>query len=238
MRRREICVYLGAIFAGGIGVMEKANAEAWVIEDGLSEMTPVYIMTHKHGEDFAFVRANFWYWEAKKSVKLITPGAISVNGVDLNAEITPGGISYVGNVPLFDGKFAFKLARLNHQSIEHIFELPSLDIEIPKSYRPPEPVKVPIRYGSPAVVDDAFVMNIKFPEREFSLKGQIGIDEIDFFPIIKVPLPAGRFEANVFRQRRIPLKDISNATKTGWAVASNSRNFTIEVDVPQLKIIP
>jgi hypothetical protein len=214
-----------------MGIMNKSNAESWVIDDGISQITPIYTMTHTYDTDFTFVRADFWFWEAKKSVKLQATSAISVNGVELKGEPgLRGTITYVGKVPITEGKLTFKLIRSPNQTMEHSFELPALDIlEYPKSYRPHEPVRVPAKYMASSVGTTSFGMVIHTPQRDFDLKGHIGNDYIEFRPIIKVPLPVGTFEAKIYRQQQTPLRDVLDATKTGWAVASNGRNFKMEI---------
>ncbi|MNR39576.1 hypothetical protein D3C85_1577960 [compost metagenome] len=54
--------------------------------------------------------------------------------------------------------------------------------------------------------------------------------KIVFDPIHKkLELPAGSAKADIFRQQRTPLKNLSGDLQTGWAVASRSRDFKIEV---------
>jgi hypothetical protein len=231
MRRRDILLYLCAVFACNLGIMNNVNAASWVIDDGISEITPIYTMTHTYGQDFTFVRADFSYLTAKKTVKLQATGAISVNGVELKSEPGQSGtITYVGNIPLTEGKLTFKLVRSPTQMMEHSFELPILDVvAYPKSYRPHEPVRVPVRYVPSEVGTTVFNMVIHTSQRDFYFKSQIGSDYVEFLPIINVPLPAGTFEARIYRQQKTLLRDVSDANKTGWAGASNGRNFMIDV---------
>ncbi|BBB65692.1 hypothetical protein UNDYM_1439 [Undibacterium sp. YM2] len=211
--------------------MKNSNAEAWVIDDGESEITPIYTMTHTDGQDFTFVRADFWFWDSKKSIKLAPTGSITVNGIELKGESgLRGTITYVGKVPLTEGELTFKLIRNAKQSMTHTFVLPTLNIlEYPKSYKPHESIRVPVKHTLSALGKTTYDMIIRTPQREFDLTSQIQGDYLDFIPIIKLPLPVGIFEARIFKQHRTPLRDISDASKTGWAVASNGKNFKVEI---------
>lgn len=231
MKRRDICLYIGTALTGSLGVMKNSNAEAWVMDDGESEITPIYTMTHTDGRDFTFVRADFWFWEAKKSVKLSSTGSITVNGIELKGERdSKGTFSYVGNIPVTEGELTFKLVRNPSRTMAHSFDLPKLGIlEYPANYRPHEPIRVPVKYVPPALGKTTFDMIMHTPQRAFDLVSRIQGDYLEFMPIIKLPLPAGTFEATIFKQHRTPLRDISDASKTGWAVASNGRNFKIEI---------
>jgi hypothetical protein len=231
MRRRGIYFRFTVFIVSCFVIINSSHAEAWVVDDGVSEITPVYVMTHTQGQSYTFVRADFWNWETKKSVKLQTNGSISVNGIELKAESGQrGSITYVGNIPISEGIFTFKLTRSAQKIMEHIFETPPLNIsEFPKSYRPFDSLRVPVDY-KPTVGTTVYNMQIHFPQRNFDLTGNIKGTHIEFSPIIKVPLPSGTFEAAIYRQQRTPLRDISDATKTGWAVASNRKLFLIKVE--------
>ncbi|MEI7614051.1 MAG: hypothetical protein WCK63_14210 [Betaproteobacteria bacterium] len=218
---------LGVIFLA-VSQIAFANPETWVLDDGVTDITPVYVMTHSQENSFTFVRADFWFISAKKSVKLQESGSVSVNGVELRGEPSKG-YSYVGNIPVTEGKITFRVVRGEGQVLEHTFELPVLDIlEFPKTYQPYEPIQVPVKYTAASVGETVINMNIEVPGRNFPFNSRIAPDHVLLNPIIKVPLPKGTFSAKIYRQHRTPLKEISNS-KTGWAVATNSRSFTIDI---------
>lgn len=231
MKRRDISIYIGMALTGSLGVMRNSNAQSWVIDDAETEIMPVYVMTHTDGQDFTFVQADFWFPQTKKSVKLSSVGVITVNGIELKGERdSMGTYSYVGNIPVTEGILTFKLVRNQNKTMEHSFKLPALDIlDYPKSYTPHETIKVPLKYAVPAVDTIIFNMRIQTPQNVLNLNSKIRSDYLEFSPIIKVPLPVGTFEARIYKQERTPLKDISDASKIGWGVASNGRNFKIEI---------
>ncbi|MFZ6680948.1 hypothetical protein [Undibacterium sp. Tian12W] len=231
MKRRDIGIYIGMVLAGSLGIMSNSNAQSWVIDDAETEIMPIYTMTHTDGQEFTFVRAGFWFHETKKSVKLSSVGVITVNGIELKGEQgSTGTYSYVGNIPVTEGILTFKLVRNPNKTMEHSFKLPTLDIlDYPKSYTPYETIKVLLKYAVPAVDTTTFNMYIRTPQRTLDLNSKIRSDYLEFSPIIKVPLPTGTFEAKIYKQERTPLKDISDASKIGWGVASNGRNFKIEI---------
>lgn len=216
---------------GSLGIMRNSNAQSWVIDDTETEIMPVYVMTHTDGQDFTFVRADFWFPQTKKSVKLSSVGVITVNGIELKGERdSMGTYSYVGNIPVTEGILTFKLIRNPNKTMEHSFKLPTLDIlDYPKSYTPHETIKVPLKYAVPAVDTTVFNMRIQTPQNVLNLNSKIRSDYLEFSPIIKVPLPVGTFDARIYKQERTPLKDISDASKIGWGVASKGHNFKIEI---------
>lgn len=229
MKWRVRCLLLFAILAGSFSTNGTAGY-ALVVDDGTQELTPVYITTHTQGQNFTFVRAAFWVWDAKQSVELPASGEISVNGFKLKKEFSQGSFSYVGDVPVTGGKVTFRLVRGNGAVMEHSFELPLLDIpEYPKTYMPYASLRVPVRYGPPTPGETVIAMDLETPHLWFPFESRAEGDNVEFTPILHLNLPSGTYPATICRQQTIPLRDLSNATSTGWVVSSDVREFMIEI---------
>jgi hypothetical protein len=227
------------LLAGGLTgskAMTETNTQTQsrkVVDDGVSEITPVYVMTHNESEPYTFVRADFYFYDAKKDVEILPGASIKVNGVELQRD-PKELVSYIGNIPISRGLLTFEFARTPGKVIEHSFALPELEIiEFPRTYRAGETLTVRVNPRAPrtGVIRDAHRMAIYAGKIYYPFDQKLTVEqEIVFDPIHKkIELPIGSMKADIFRQQRTPLKNLSNEFQSGWAVASRSRDFKIEV---------
>ncbi|MCT8176735.1 hypothetical protein [Variovorax sp. CY25R-8] len=235
INRRDSLLLLAGGLTGSTAMTE-TNAQTQskkVVDDGVSEITPVYVMTHNESQSHTFVRADFYSYDTKKDVRLLPGASIKVNGFELQRD-PKELVSYIGKIPTSRGLLTFEFARTPGRVIEHSFALPELEIvEFPRTYRAGETLKVRVNPGPPRAggMRDTHRMaiyagNIYYPFDQKPAAEQ----EIVFDPIHKkIELPIGSVKANIFRQQRTPLKNISNEFQSGWAVASRSRDFKMEV---------
>ena len=233
MNRRETLMTmiggLGVVSASGCAVAQLADARM-VVDDGVSEITPVYVMTYTEGHSTVFVRADFYFFNDKKQVKLRDDGAIKVNGILLGKD-PKELISYIADVPAAE-VLTFEFVRSAGNVQRHSFTLPELHIvELPQQYAGVDPVRVPLLPGEVrnGVTEDSYLMTIYGRKGETRLKGErTSQSEISFRSVQYSASPPGSYRARIFRQQRTPLKNISDS-KTGWAVATRGYNFMIEV---------
>lgn len=237
-RRKSLTILAGTAVAGvgaastsGCAVGQPADSRM-VIDDGVTAITPVYVMTYTDGQPTAFVRANYYFFDAKKQVQLRADGSIKVNGV-LLARDPKELASYIGNIPVSES-FTFEFTRQAGRVIKHTFAMPQLEIvTLPRNFSRSVPIRVALKSG-PApvgVMEDKYRMSIsgRFGESRFS--GQLtGGSELIFESIQYSASPPGSYRADIYRQQRTALKDISD-NKTGWAVLSHGHNFLIN-EVP------
>jgi hypothetical protein len=215
--------------------IEGVAAQTWVYDDERTEITPVYLMVHKHGDDFTQVRANFWFVGDRKSVRLKPGNAVEVNGVQLDGEAIATGYSYLSKIPLNSSKLVFRFSRDGRKIHEHIFELPKFELlEAPKKYYPYESVKIVFRRQTEVAGVESIRLSFDIPDLEFPFGGVISGSTAELKPIFKLPLPTGSFPAEIFLQRRIPLAGVSEGVTSGWAVATYKRHFPIDIEKQQI----
>jgi hypothetical protein len=221
----------GCTFMTGKEMLEQSRL---VVDDGISEITPVYVMTRNESKSSTFVRADYYFYDAKKEVELSTGASIKVNGIALQPD-PKDKVSYIGNIPIPHGLLTFEFERTPGQIIKHSLAMPELDIvEFPKTYRVGENLTIAVNHRPPrpGVARDSYGLDILAGEGrgryDFAIE-EAGSPRMAFKPILNIGFPSGFYPAHLFRQQRTPLKDISSDLKTGWAVASMSRDFTIEV---------
>jgi hypothetical protein len=233
-RRKTLLFFISGL--SGCAAMTTTNIQGqsrMVVDDGISEITPVYVITHNESQSSTFVRADFYFYDAKKEVELQPGASIKVNGIELQHD--PKTLaSYIGNIPMPHGLLTFEFMRTPGKVIKHSFALPELDIaEFPNFYRVGEQLAIVVnpRASRPGVEKDIYGVDIQGNQGLYGFVSEpAGSLRMIFRPILKnVGFPSGLHEAHIFRQQRTPLKNLSNDLQTGWAVASRSRDFTIEV---------
>ena len=237
MNRRESLMTLASSALGGLGgasgcaAIAQVEDSRMVIDDGVTAITPVYAMTHTDGQPSVLVRADYYFFDAKKQVQLRKNGSIKVNGILLERD-SKELISYIGNIPVPSELMIFEFTRAAGQVARHSFALPQLEVsEYPRQYAGDGPVPVAVKPGlvRKGVMEDKFNMTIYGPIGESRFVGESeGQSQLSFRPIQMSTLPPGSYRARIFRQQRTALKDISDY-QTGWAVASHGHNFVIEV---------
>jgi len=232
-RRKSLLLLAGGL--SGCTAMTTTSTQAqskMVVDDGTSEITPVYVMTHNESQSSTFVRADFYFYDAKKDVELRPGASIKVNGIELQRD--PKELaSYIGTIPMPHGLLTFEFTRTPGKAIKHSFALPELEIvEAPKLYRVGEKLTITVNHRSPraGVASDTYNVDIRGNGRyTFATESSDG-SRIVFRPILKnVGFPSGPATAYIYRQQRTPLRDLSSDLQTGWAVASRSRDFAIEI---------
>ena len=232
-RRKSLLFLAGGL--SGCTAMTTTNSNAhskMIMDDGTSEITPVYVMTHNESQSSTFVRADYYFYDAKKDVELRPGASIRVNGIELQRD--PKELaSYIGNIPMPHGLLTFEFARTPGQVIQHSFALPELEIvELPTVYRAGEMLTVLVNPQPPraGVSNDRYGLYFHSSSGRFPFANHVAGDaRIIFKPVLNVGLTPESSKARIYRQQRTPLKDISNALQTGWAVASRSRDFKIEI---------
>lgn len=237
MNRRESLMTLAGSAVGGLGAASgcasavHADDSRMVIDDGVTDITPVYVMTYTDGQPSVFVRADYYFFDAKKQVQLRKEGFIKVNGILLERDAKEL-ISYIGNIPMPSELLTFEFTRATGQVSRHSFALPHLEVlAYPRQYAGDGPIRIAVSPGAvrKGVMEDKFSMTIYGPTGESRFIGENGgQSQLSFRSIQMSALPPGSYRARIFRQQRTALKDISDY-KTGWAVASHGHNFMIEV---------
>jgi len=233
--RREGLVLMAASLSACTTMNANPNTDSRMqIDDGISELTPVYVMTYLQGQPAAFVRADFFYQQVKKEIEIQPGGSIKVNGVALQRD-PKERVSYIGYIPLPFDLLTFEFTRASGQVFTHSFALPELNIlEYPKTYRAPDALIIPVRHRAPrvGVTRDVYGLTMNDPRGEvypFAIS-QVHDEKVEFDPILKkLGLSHGEASLHMVRQQRTVLKNISNAFQTGWAVASTSHDFKVEV---------
>lgn len=234
VNRRDSLLLLASGLSGCAPMTANTQAQSrMVVDDGTSKITPVYVMTYLEGQPATFVRADYYYIDAKKQVQLRPEGSIKVNGIPLQRD-PKELISYIAYTPLAPDLLTFEFTRSTGQVIKHSFALPELDIvELPKRYRAGEPLPMAINHRPPraGVMRDSYSLSIYASSGRYPLDSKAASANQVVFEAIhgQIRLPTESAQAHIFRQQRTPLKDISDALQTGWAVASRSRDFTIEI---------
>lgn len=232
MNRRESLMTLAMLGGGGMTgcAVTQPAAPRMVIDDGATEITPAYVVTYTDGQPTAFVRADFYFFDAKKEVQLRADGGIKVNGIQLDRD-PKELVSYIGNIP-FSETFTFELTRKAGLVIKHSLSLPQLEIlTLPRQYLGREPIRAIIRSAPTpkGVMEDSYSMAVSGRFGESRLKGKLaGTSDLTFEAVQHSASPPGRYLADIYRQQRTALKDISSS-KTGWAVLSHGKNFLIDV---------
>jgi hypothetical protein len=220
----------GCTFMTGKEMLERSSL---VVDDGISEITPVYIMTRNESQSSTFVRANYYFYDDQRRVELIPGASIKVNGIELQRD-PKALVSYIGNIPLPHELLTFEFERAPGQIIRHSFALPDLDVvEFPKTYRVGENLTIAVNHRPPrpGVERDSYGLELRRSDGgfyDFAIE-EAGSPRMVFKPLLEIGFPRGFYTAHLFRQQRTPLKNLSSDLQTGWAVASMSRDFAIEV---------
>lgn len=216
------------------------------MDDGAMELTPEYTIQHIQGKPYSDVYAAFTFIPQKKLVKLRAGDSLIVNGQAMQGIADEKGYYFQARIPVTEGNFTLTLTRASMPVMSHTFELPVLGIrEAPKVYKPYDTLLVPVKYVEPPkYVKDSYSLPIygpmlRFPldsktwkkdnQYEFERLPDIQNGAIVFKHITKRAPEPGRYRAEIFRQQRIILSEMSNASRTGWATLSNTLPFTIEV---------
>ena len=234
INRRNTLLSLASGLCGCTTMIENIQAQPkMVVDDGVSEITPVYVMTHNESQSSTFVRANYYFYDAKERVEL-RPGAfIKVNGIALQRD-PKALVSYIGDIPMPHDLLTFEFTRTPKKVIKHSFALPELDIvEFPSRYRVGDRLTVAVNNRSPrpGVAKDIYALDIRGDHGGYDFVSEpAGPPSMTFRPLIRnLKFPSGFYKAHFFRQQRTPLKDLSSDLRTGWAVASSSKDFKIQV---------
>lgn len=70
-RRRSLVLLAGGLSGCTVRTTTSIHAQSRVVvDDGRSEITPVYVTTHNERQFSTFVRANFYFHDDQKQVKL------------------------------------------------------------------------------------------------------------------------------------------------------------------------
>ena len=232
MNRRESLMTLAVLGGGGMTgcAVSQSTDPRMAIDDGMAEITPVYIVTYTEGQPTAFVRADFLLFDANKEVQLRADGVIKVNGIQLGRD-PKELVSYIGNIRVSE-TFTFELTRQTGRVTQHSFSLPQLEIvNLPRQYLGREPIRAVVRSAPipKGVMEDKYRMTVFGRFGESRLLGKLtGGSELIFEAGQHSASPPGRYRADIYRQQRTALKDISNS-KTGWAVLSHIQEFLIDV---------
>lgn len=212
--------------------MASDQPKTWAVDDGMTDITPSYTMTHTEGESFTFVRATFFYWQAKQYVELNSAGSITVNGELLTGiSEKPGAYSYTGKVVVSpSGTYRFDLARTAEKKLSHTFALPSLKlVEYPLKINRNAAIQARLAAGATLGPDENLTLQILVPQNEFGMPGTAIGDLVTFKNIKGIMLPTGKFNSEIYSQVKTPLRNISDAFSTGWATASYSKKFMVEI---------
>jgi hypothetical protein len=234
INRRNTLLLLASGLGGCTFTMEK-NIRArsrLVMDDGISEITPVYVMTYTEGQPNTLVRADYYFYDAKKEVELRPGASIKVNGIELQRD-PKEVVSYIGDIPMPHDRLTFEFERMPGTVIKHSFVLPNLDVvEFPKTYRTGKTFTAVVNYRPPPadVARDSYGLSFEGEFGRFPFVVQIaGPARLIFKPILNLGLRPESVKAHIYRQQRTPLRNLSSDLQTGWAVASRSRDFTVEV---------
>jgi hypothetical protein len=240
---RHTCLLATAALLGCTNMTAVSEAGNWIIDDGVMELTPEYTVQHVMGEPYSDVYAAFTHLPQKKLVRLRPGDTIAVNGHVLEGAVAPRGQQgyyYRARIPVTEGAVTFTLKRAPGQTMTHRFDLPVLGVsELPKEYRPYETVRVPVSYTEPpAYVRDTYDLLIYGPVLRFDLDSSTRKKEnryefdrlpdiqdqaIVFRHIIERAPPPGTYPASIYRQHRIVLSEMSNASRTGWATLTTTQ---------------
>jgi hypothetical protein len=247
MKRNQFFLLLAmGSLLGCTNMTTAASADNWIVDDGAMELTPEYTVQHVQGQPYSDVYAAFTFNPQKKQVRLREGDTITVNGYVLLGTPNVQGFFYKARLPLAEGAFTFTLTRSPGRRMTHSFELPTLGIrEAPKGYHPYETLRVPVQYVEPpAYVGDTYSLPINGGVLRFTLDSKrwkkdnryqfdrlpdIQDGAIVFRHITERAPPPGTYPAEIYRQHRIVLSEMSGASRTGWATLTNTMPFTIEV---------
>ena len=196
------------------------------------------LANHVLGEDFVTVRAGFSSLELQAGVLLSSEGRILVNGVRLPSDTGALSHQYVTKIPIGDHRLRFELFRSAQQRSTFEIAVPIFKVEqYPASFRNPETLSFRLAQDFlipyPAVIEDKFALDI-YSNMAFGLsqvKRPTPEDPVLVVrPILEnLPQPRGRFNADLYRLQRTPLRDATKEFKTGWTVAIVGDRFTIDV---------
>jgi hypothetical protein len=244
--KHRLFIVLVASLLGCVNITAIADPNNWIIDDGVMELTPEYTIQHIQGKAYSDVYAAFTFIPQKKLVQLRASDAITVNDHTLQGTADAQGYYYKARIPVTEGTFTVTLTRAPGQTMTHSFELPILRIrELPNAYRPYEMLRVPVQYvAPPQYVKDGYDLSIYGQLLRFDLvsttRKKDNRYQFDRLPDIqdgaivfkhiteRAPQP-GVYPAAIYRQQRIVLSEMSDASRTGWATLTNTQPFTIVV---------
>ena len=236
-RRQGLLKMVGGVAGlAGLGgcAVGTSNTDARVVmDDGVSDLTSAYSISHTLGESTVFARASFYYWNARQEVRLRDDGSVNVGGMQLERD-PKALISYIGRPPYMKQPYTVIVTRMPGRVVSYRFDLPRLQVStLPTRYSGDGALSVNVSLGEPAdgLVRDRFGMAISAPTGEFRL-AQSGVSsaQLSLDPIQRVPLPVGTYRAVISRVQRISLSKIS-AEKTGWCALATSQEFLIDIGV-------
>jgi len=161
-RRNTLLFLASGLYGCTAMVTNNSQAQAkLVVDDGVSEITPVYVMAHNENQSSVSVRANYYFFDAKERVELLPGAAIKVNGIELQRD-PKALVSYIGNIPMPHDLLTFEFTRTPEKLIKHSFALPEFDIvEFPSIYHVGEKLTVAVNHRSPrpGVAKDIYGFN-------------------------------------------------------------------------------
>jgi hypothetical protein len=239
MNRRSFGV---SIASGALGALTPVFVTArggQLVDDELIELSPVTVLNHLLGRTHAEVRVSLQARQLGKEVLLSSNGALTVNKIPLKVEYDRDGVSYFARFPVDGDVVRLEYRRSQFQSDIVQLVLPLFQIHsYPKTYRAPETVSFvlarPIQEPSTAVSSESHGLSIQTSRMKiYFARSKLPTDkdpELTFDPILKDKAQsAGRFTANLYRQQRTPMKDVSQHFQAGYIVATVSDEFKIDI---------
>ncbi len=206
-----------------------------VLDDGTSELTPAYVVTHTSGRPTMFVRADYFLWDRNRDVELLPEARVTVNGHPLRMDANPADFpSYVADVPARPEIEYELVRRVGQEPVQHLLELPYLQIDhMTLPYREGGSFRVSMRAGpktGPGVIEDIVGMLVLGPVGETQLRRADGSawPDLILVPYQRSSLPPGDYNARIYRQQRVSLNRISKS-RSGWAVISHIAEFVLPV---------
>lgn len=233
-RKSLLLLASGLVGCTAMNPVASQSQSRMVVDDGVSDIMPVYVMTYTEGQSHTFVRANFYFPIAKQQVELAAGASIRVNGIDLRRD--PKAVtSYIGSIPMLSDLLNFDFARSPEHVIKHSFALPELDIvKFPSTYSVGNKCVVDVthRVPPPEVISDTY--GLEFEDKDKGpypmIVDQIEASRVVFRPIAQaLGYPQGPVNVYLYRQQRTSLKGVSKDVQSGWAVASKTREFRVTV---------
>lgn len=203
------------------------------LDDGTSELTPAYVVTHTSGRPTMFVRANYFFWDQNRDVELLPEARITVNGHPLSRDPN-SSTSMIADVPARPEIEYELVRRVGQEPVQHLLELPYLQIDhMSLPYREGGLFRMSMRAGpktGPGVIEDSVNMTIFGPRGETRLSRAESSTwpDLTMVPNQRSSLPPGDYNARIYRQQRVSLNRISKS-RTGWAVISHGFEFVLPV---------
>lgn len=231
-RKSLLLLASGLVGCTAMNPVASQGQSKMVVDDGVSDIMPVYVMKYTEGQSHTFVRANVYFPIAKQQVELAAEASIRVNGVDPRRD-PKTMTSYIGSIPMLSDLLTFEFARSPEHVIKHTFALPEI-VEFPSTYSVGKKcmVKVNHQLPRPEVISDTY--GLEFEDKDKGpypmIVDQIEASRVVFRPIAQaLGYPQGPVNVYLYRQQRTSLKGVSKDVQSGWAVASKTREFRVTV---------